>query len=121
MGTLLDKARSFLGWVLTGLITLFVMIEPAVASENIKGGAMDLIKIAEEIKGQIVQVVVPLPNGKSNIGSGFWVDRSGYVATCWHVVQTRPEAKLLYRALLTLYLISRGTSEFLITGIPIRQ
>ena len=55
---------------------------------------IDLVRIAKEVRGVIVQIVVPLQNGNSSIGSGFWVNDRGYVATCWHVVKDNPNATM---------------------------
>jgi S1-C subfamily serine protease len=60
------------------------------ALEKKTGDTVDLVQVAREVRGVIVQIVVPLQNGKSNVGSGFWVDQRGYVATCWHVVRDNP-------------------------------
>jgi S1-C subfamily serine protease len=51
---------------------------------------VDLVQAAREIRGVIVQIVVPLQKGHTSIGSGFWVNQHGYVATCWHVVRHNP-------------------------------
>jgi len=95
MQTSIANIRSFwIGVLVIVIITFAVQLKFAVASEKIKGDTMDLVSVAGEIKGEIVQIVVPLPNGKSALGSGFWVHQSGYVATCWHVVRANPEASL---------------------------
>ncbi|MEA2759123.1 MAG: serine protease Do [Methylobacteriaceae bacterium] len=59
---------------------------------------MDLTDLSEKIKGQIVQVLTPIPTGGVGLGSGFWVDEGGVVATCWHVVQANPTAKIQIRS-----------------------
>src|SRR4030042_527027 len=51
------------------------------------GDTMDLVQVAKQLRGVIVQIEVPLKDGKTGIGSGFWVNDRGYVATCWHVVK----------------------------------
>lgn len=60
------------------------------ALEKTTGDTVDLVRVAREVRGVIVQIVVPLKNGNSFVGSGFWVDPRGYVATCWHVVRDNP-------------------------------
>ena len=55
---------------------------------------MDFIQAVKEVKGMIVQIVVPLPNGDSRTGSGFWVNQRGYIATCWHVVRDNPKSTI---------------------------
>ena len=64
--------------------------KPLLALEKSRGDNMDLIQVARELRGVIVQVVVPLQDGKVEVGSGFWVNERGYVATCWHVVAGNP-------------------------------
>jgi len=66
----------------------------AVALEKPKGDTMALVQVAKEVRGMIVQIVVPSQNGNTSIGSGFWVDQRGYVATCWHVVRDNPTATM---------------------------
>jgi S1-C subfamily serine protease len=93
MQTLIASGRSFcIGILIVVTISFAAQVKLALASERIKGDTIDLLGVAEGIKGEIVQIVVPLPNGKSSLGSGFWVHQSGYVATCWHVVRANPEA-----------------------------
>jgi S1-C subfamily serine protease len=41
-----------------------------------------------------VQIQVPIADNKVSEGTGFWVTDSGYVATCWHVVQQNPTAQI---------------------------
>jgi len=55
---------------------------------------MNLVQVAKQIRGEIVQIVVPLTNGQNCVGSGFWADRLGYVATCWHLLTDSPTARL---------------------------
>jgi S1-C subfamily serine protease len=64
------------------------------AIEKLKGDAMDLVQVAREVRGVIVQVVVPLQDGNTSVGSGFWVNERGYAATCWHVVAGNPTATM---------------------------
>jgi hypothetical protein len=91
MQTLIASGRSFcIGILIVVTISFAAQVKLALASERIKGDTIDLLGVAEGIKGEIVQIVVPLPNGKSSLGSGFWVHQSGYVATCWHVVRANP-------------------------------
>jgi len=89
-----NSRRLWIGILVIANICFAVQFKSAVASEKIKGDAMDLVNVARDLKGEIVQIVVPLPNGKSALGSGFWVHQSGYIATCWHVVRENPEATL---------------------------
>lgn len=86
-------SRQLQTWVLFIIIAaLVIQSGAAMADERTKGGTMNLVQIAKELRGEIVQVVVPLQNGKTNVGSGFWVDQRGHVATCWHVVKDNPTA-----------------------------
>jgi S1-C subfamily serine protease len=57
----------------------------------------NVVSVAKELRGEIVQIVVTLPNGESR-GSGFWVTDTGYVATCWHVVKSNPTAAVQVRS-----------------------
>jgi S1-C subfamily serine protease len=50
---------------------------------------MDLVQMAKELRGVIVQVTV---SSAGNVGSGFWVSDKGLIATCWHVVRSDPNA-----------------------------
>ena len=54
----------------------------------------DLTAIVKDIRGQIVQIVVPTPTPDHpdavSKGSGFWLSEEGLVATCWHVVASNP-------------------------------
>ena len=68
--------------------------KPTLALDTPKADTMDLVQVAKEVRGVIVQVVVPSQNGNASIGSGFWVDQRGYVATCWHVVANNPTATM---------------------------
>jgi serine protease Do len=78
-------------WVLlTAIVALLIQSRSAMADEKTKGGTVNLVQIAKEVRGEIVQIVVPLQDGKISLGSGFWVDQRGYVATCWHVVRGNP-------------------------------
>jgi S1-C subfamily serine protease len=61
-------------------------------SKEQAGATMDLVQMARQLRGVIVQVEVPMANGGTTIGSGFWVTDKGYVATCWHVVRDNPDA-----------------------------
>jgi len=80
-------------WVLLiAIVALVIQSRSTMADEKTKGGTVNLVQIAKEVRGEIVQVVVPLQNGKTIVGSGFWVDQRGYVATCWHVVRDNPTA-----------------------------
>jgi S1-C subfamily serine protease len=60
--------------------------------------AKNLVAVANELRGQIVQIVVPQQDNKASLGSGFWVNDDGYVATCWHVVQQNPGATIIVRS-----------------------
>lgn len=80
-------------WViLIAIVTFSLQTRLTMANEKTKGGTVNLVQIAKEVKGEIAQVVVPLQNGKTSIGSGFWVDQRGHLATCWHVVRDNPTA-----------------------------
>jgi S1-C subfamily serine protease len=84
-------------WSCVFLITIASLVIQSgsiMADEKTKGGTVNLVKMAKEVRGEIVQVVVPLQNGKTSVGSGFWVDERGYIATCWHVVSDNPTASL---------------------------
>jgi hypothetical protein len=35
----------------------------------------NLVSVAKELRGEIVQIVVPLQNGMASVGSGFWINR----------------------------------------------
>jgi S1-C subfamily serine protease len=50
----------------------------------------DLISFSKDLRAQIVQIVVPSTGGQSK-GSGFWINETGYLATCWHVVASNPD------------------------------
>lgn len=78
--------------VLITIVTLLMQSELIMANENTKGGTINLVQIAKEVKGEIAQILVPLQNGQTSVGSGFWVDQHGYLATCWHVVRDNPTA-----------------------------
>lgn len=82
---------------LTLLFTLFEFLpetKQALALDKPTGGTMDLVEIVKEHKGMIVQIKVPLQDGKTSLGSGFWVNDRGYVATCWHVVVANPTGQI---------------------------
>jgi S1-C subfamily serine protease len=51
--------------------------------------ADSLVVTAKAARGKIVQIVVSTSKGKS-LGSGFWINDQGYVATCLHVVSGEP-------------------------------
>jgi len=88
-------SRQLLAWILLFMVASFVIqTRTTIADERAIGGDMNLVQIAKELRGEIVQIVVPLGNGKTSIGSGFWVDQRGYVATCWHVVKDNAMAIL---------------------------
>lgn len=65
---------------------------------KLKEDNMDQVQVVKETRGVIVQIVVPLANGKSSTGSGFWVDQDGHVATCWHVVSGNPTATIVVQS-----------------------
>jgi S1-C subfamily serine protease len=89
------NTRQFWTWVLLLAFVYFgAQCNSTMAGEKLKGGTMDLVQVAKEVRGEIVQIVVPLQDGKSDLGSGFWVGEHGYVATCWHVVHKNPTATL---------------------------
>jgi S1-C subfamily serine protease len=82
-------------WVLfVTIIGFAAQCKSTAAAEKTKGDNMNLIKVAKEIRGEIVQIVVPLQDNNNSVGSGFWVDQRGYIATCWHVVSGNPTATL---------------------------
>lgn len=84
-------------WILVLAVTIIScggQYRPSVAGEKPKEDTMNLVQVAKEVRAEIVQIVVPLQNGSNSIGSGFWVDQRGYVATCWHVVSANPTATL---------------------------
>jgi S1-C subfamily serine protease len=52
----------------------------------------DLSAVVKDIRGQVVQIVVPFPDDPNftSKGSGFWLSEQGLVATCLHVVKDNP-------------------------------
>jgi serine protease Do len=48
----------------------------------------DLVDVSKQIRGQIVQIEVPVPDGKL-LGTGFWLNDQGLLATCLHVVKDK--------------------------------
>lgn len=89
----IKNPRRMGAWViLITIVTFFLQASLTIANEKTKGGTVNLVQIAKEVRGEIVQIVVPLQDGKTNVGSGFWVDQRGYLATCWHVVRDNPTA-----------------------------
>lgn len=84
-------------WILVLVVTIIgfgAQCKSTAAGEKPKEDTMNLVQVAKEVRGEIVQIVVPLQNGSNSVGSGFWVDQRGYVATCWHVVRDNPTATL---------------------------
>jgi S1-C subfamily serine protease len=58
---------------------------------SVHAETIDLVEVSKQIRGQVVQIVVPTPDGKNAwLGSGFWLNDQGLVATCWHVVSGNP-------------------------------
>lgn len=113
MRMLIESARSFFVGVWVIVSAVVVPLGLTSASDTIKGDTMDLVGVAEKIKGEVVQIVVPLPNGQSSLGSGFWVHQSGYVATCWHVVRANPQSKLkVQSAMDPLFDLKKNTKVF---------
>jgi hypothetical protein len=78
--------RQWVRIVLLMIACFAGQLKSTAASEDTKEDTMDLVSIAKEIRGEIVQIVMPLLNGKQALGSGFWVHQSGYVATCDSVI-----------------------------------
>jgi S1-C subfamily serine protease len=76
-----------IAWVFVAVIDCALVSIPARADD----AKNNLVAVANAVRGEIVQVLVPLENGKESEGSGFWINDNGYVATCWHVVQQHPE------------------------------
>lgn len=84
-------------WILVLVVMIIgfgAQCKSTAAGEKPKEDTMNLVQVAKEVRGEIVQIVVPLQNGSNSVGSGFWVDQRGYVATCWHVVRDNPTATL---------------------------
>jgi S1-C subfamily serine protease len=53
--------------------------------------AADLVAVTKAIRGNIVQIVTRIPGTNSaSVGSGFWLNTDGLIATCWHVVAANP-------------------------------
>jgi S1-C subfamily serine protease len=85
-----------LWWTLLLCLTIFgfgAESKPTLAHDKPNADSPNLVQMAKEVKGIIVQIEVPLHDGKTNLASGFWVNEH-YVATCWHVVRTNPTATL---------------------------
>jgi serine protease Do len=59
--------------------------------------AQDLTVVAKGKKGKIVQVLVR-SGGKESLGSGFWINEDGYVATCFHVVASDTSVTIQIRS-----------------------
>lgn len=58
------------------------------------GGNGDLVSVIQTIRGQIVQIVVPVDPQTVSKGTGFWLNDKGLVSTCWHVVAGNPNATI---------------------------
>jgi S1-C subfamily serine protease len=57
----------------------------------------NLTALVKDIRGQIVQIVVPPSPENPNVGSkgsGLWLNEEGLVATCWHVVASNPTGSI---------------------------
>lgn len=89
------NSRQLWTWALLVMIVGFgAQCKSTTAVKKPKGDAMNLVRVTKEVRGEIVQIVVPLQNGNNRVGSGFWVDQRGYVVTCWHVVRDSPTATM---------------------------
>ncbi len=87
--------RLWWTWVLfLTVVIIGVQCKSTMSFEKPTGDTMDLVKVVKEVRGTIVQIVVPLQNSKPIVGSGFWITQRGYVATCWHVVRDNPTANI---------------------------
>lgn len=48
---------------------------------------LDAISLARLASKVAVQVSVPTGPSRASLGSGVWIDKGGYIGTCWHVVK----------------------------------
>ena len=93
------KAQSWVLFVMMGLVVMqsgLVMAaeDKKIMDDKINVGVGGLVQVAKEVRSKIVQIVIPLENGGGNVGSGFWVDELGYIATSWHVVKDNPTGNI---------------------------
>lgn len=81
-------------------IQIFGCASPSTAltSTNEGKGLMDLVEAAKNMRGLIVQIEVPKKNGNISLGSGFWLNDSGYIGTCWHVLADNPDANITVKS-----------------------
>ena len=86
------------------LITIFLICANTLVAAEGKGKPKPalvpspLVPIIKQLQGIAVQIDVVLPPDwtpmdAKPLGSGFWINDSGYVATCWHVVKDFPNGK----------------------------
>ncbi len=66
-------------------LLLMVCVCGYVGYDPASAQAQNLVVVAKGEKGKVVQVVVR-SGEKTSLGSGFWINEDGYVATCLHVL-----------------------------------
>jgi serine protease Do len=76
--------------ILNFLLSRVILITCPVLCLVVGAQAESLAIVAKAERGQIVQIA-----GQSGVGSGFWINEGGYVATCFHVVnQSSPDLEV---------------------------
>ena len=92
--------RKLLRFTFTCLLSLSVVgfgLESLISSARAE--TMDLVSVSKKIRGQVVQIVVPTPDGtRISLGTGFWLNDQGVIATCWHVVSANPTGRIMVQS-----------------------
>ena len=91
------NSQRFGNLAVNALLFIAAIHAPPIAAETGNERPLNLVQIANDIKGEIVQIEVTIGQNKG-IGSGFWINNNGYVATCWHVIKSNPNATITIKS-----------------------